>query len=1074
MTMQTCNTMGTPANLATPRPTGFRKQTTTTSRNDTTSGFHLMSCIIIIVYFILTVAIPDKVLALGSNNLPTEQQELAQIWASKLGLDAHHGTREVTCHRSIRKEFDANTASKTRSSSSVVSIQGAEMHSVIVKTIATAMGWHQAAVEEISRAAENFAGNHTFNKSLCFEYTDVHKLSNLDELEAPSDPAINSDDLTGNNNTPDQIMDGGDNSSSSSEPVEQLPTPSSLVLQDQQLAGIESQHQGGQAVKCDRTKEWQTPQRYRKLTRHRNFGDVLINTDESAVHVPVHIYPAESEVMNSIAWSEQLTRVFRENFIKNPRLTNQYIGLQSGFMRLYPAQKWQVARTDPDLYDARMRPWYLAGATSRKDVVILVDSSGSMTGTRRDIARGVVSEILDTLTDNDHFLVLRFSDSIQQVGVPACRGMRVERPPLTVSSGVPLKNTHYYQAPTLLQLQQQAASSDEAGSTTDPTSGANTTKSFVQDLDSLYLLPATGRNVRHLKTNFTIPTAGIANFSNALITAFEVLKKYQNTEKLGSQCNQAIMLITDGSPSDFDEIFRFYNHPNGPVRVFTYLIGREAGDVSNTKMMACRNRGYYAHVINLAEVRETVQQYLPVMARPLVLNGTHPMAWTAAYGELTYQILTDWVWESKRREKARAIWQARLQATSSQTTSDTTGDDSAGGGMVSNNDNQQGQGGLQVHLSQSGGGDSSDLANGDGYGGASGESYEGALFEEEVDRMDLFGYRANGECFWQQRRNDLLTTVVQPVYDRKNETVVTERFLLKNVWTSQDTVMRNARLLGVAAADMKINDLIDLAPSHKLGPNAYTIILTNNGFVMHHPDLRSILEPQSLAGEEADLSPSQLRILKPFFASLDLTQVEHVADHRDDSKLLEIRQAALMGTIGMGRDLRTKRTLDCQKRVQSRTQTLYYMPIGQFPFTSILSVPKYGSHRLDAQVQLRQQQQQQQASSLLFSLGGGSGESLTNYFTTSDYDSWSVHPDYNYCEGPANNTVATLLDMFQRIDKGRSADITWRSTESSNPLSGKIFPDKIVCDKELVQSLVYDAIATFGFSETCKPNFSGE
>lgn len=59
----------------------------------------------------------------------------------------------------------------------------------------------------------------------------------------------------------------------------------------------------------------------------------------------------------------------------------------------------------------------------------------------------------------------------------------------------------------------------------------------------------------------------------------------------GSQCNQAIMLVTDGAPSGYREIFEKYNWPHKPVRVFSYVIGREIIDTAATNWMACANKG---------------------------------------------------------------------------------------------------------------------------------------------------------------------------------------------------------------------------------------------------------------------------------------------------------------------------------------------------------------------------------------------------------------------------------------------------------------------------------------------------
>jgi voltage-dependent calcium channel alpha-2/delta-3 len=97
-----------------------------------------------------------------------------------------------------------------------------------------------------------------------------------------------------------------------------------------------------------------------------------------------------------------------------------------------------------------------------------------------------------------------------------------------------------------------------------------------------------------LKTELPhIETNSIANFSAVLTKAFEILENFR-TDKLGACCNQAIMLVSDGVPYNYEDVFETYNWRNGSlpeVRIFTYLIGKEIADVSKIKWMACANRG---------------------------------------------------------------------------------------------------------------------------------------------------------------------------------------------------------------------------------------------------------------------------------------------------------------------------------------------------------------------------------------------------------------------------------------------------------------------------------------------------
>ncbi|KAG9510520.1 ABC transporter G family member 23, partial [Fragariocoptes setiger] len=967
-------------------------------------------------------------------------------WASRLGTDIYEGTTESGCVRTIKDSFLDKGAT-------IENVDATRMHADMSKDINDLMALYRKAVETLAMKAEYFADNHNFSKALRIAFPDAHKIrdsSKLDEavaveLENLIDRIENvnsfqTDPISGQIIQEQPVM--------SNEALQIMLNSSALTndtstsFAQQPVSQYPAASNGGTPVVGQQ--EWQTPVSYMPLYRHKAFGDLYVNLDHSAVHVPTHIYPAEPAVMNGIAWTSHLTQVFKTNFGRNHRLINQYFASYLGFTRMYPATKWRYS-SEPDLYDARMRPWYVTGSSCPKDVVILVDSSGSMTGSRRDIAKSVVFEILDTLTDNDHFLVLSFSKTVTPIGIPSCSNIKPPKYQPQISS-------QYMVTPGQLSSHTISGGASSAGrnkynnyidgqqAIKDLNDFGSNVSNITNDLASALLLPATGRNLRHVKGNFSITTSDIANFSHALISAFEILQAYNRSKDLGSQCNQAIMLVTDGSPSSFEEIFQRYNYPNIPVRVFTYLIGREVGDVTYTRLMACQNRGYYTHVANLAEVREQVQQYLPVMARPLVLSDYHPVTWTAAYGDLSYQVLTDWAWENKRRERARQFLTESLKSYEEGT-----------------------YGSTPISWLSTG-----DASLDDGAPDVKSLLMERKLNEDDTDsipsedELDVFG---NTEFDSSSRRPDLLTTIVQPVFDRRNTSVLTERVLVKNVWVDKETTARTAQLLGVAACDLKISQMIGMAPSHKLGANGYAILLTNNGYVMHHPDLRALLE---------DAYDRQSKLLKPFFASVDLTHVEHIQtqDHTQasddsrnananteeqlyqfDSRLVAMREQIVKRLTGWD-TLKTKRSIDNQKRAQTREQSFYYGPIKDTPFSFVIALPyPYGAYRVKGQLDIKRKNITPRLS-----------RPLQSYFKPNNMELWTVHPDYYYCEGQANSSVAIILDVIQRVERGLYDDIMWRTSPNSAPFNS---PSKIMCDKDLLMSLLFDAVATYNTPDSC-------
>ena len=60
-------------------------------------------------------------------------------------------------------------------------------------------------------------------------------------------------------------------------------------------------------------------------------------------------------------------------------------------------------------YDPRYRPWYAAAASGPKDVVLVIDCSGSMAGELNRMAKAAATMVVDTLTSADYVAVIKYS-----------------------------------------------------------------------------------------------------------------------------------------------------------------------------------------------------------------------------------------------------------------------------------------------------------------------------------------------------------------------------------------------------------------------------------------------------------------------------------------------------------------------------------------------------------------------------------------------------------------------------------------------------------------------------------------
>lgn len=303
-------------------------------------------------------------------------------------------------------------------------------------------------------------------------------------------------------------------------------------------------------------------------TYDENFKSLQkVNRNESTIQVPVNVYKQDVAINMTAYWTEALDEQFKSNYDTDNELFWQFFCSSNGLFRRYPAAYWSVP-PNVDFFDCRLQSWYIMAAASPKDVIILLDVSGSMTGLRLEIGKKLIEFILDTLSDNDFFNVLTFS-----------------------------KKEHF----------------------------------LFDENDSKYkgiFVQAGKENKMAFKKRLEEfkSTSQQAKLENPLRTVFNLF----NENLTRSNCNKIIMIITDGHADNVDPVFEEFNSEKR-IRVFSFKIGRDMTDPSIIKQLACKNNGEYYHVVTLTDINEHVYEYISVLSRPMALNNVRETAWSNVF-----------------------------------------------------------------------------------------------------------------------------------------------------------------------------------------------------------------------------------------------------------------------------------------------------------------------------------------------------------------------------------------------------------------------------------------------------------
>ncbi|XP_034239825.1 voltage-dependent calcium channel subunit alpha-2/delta-2-like isoform X2 [Thrips palmi] len=285
-----------------------------------------------------------------------------------------------------------------------------------------------------------------------------------------------------------------------------------------------------------------------------------VSLNSSGVHIPLEIFEGYPEILNGLRWSAALDRVFTKNFEEDPTLRWQYFGSARGFMRIYPALRWPENLNPPDLYDVRRRPWYIHSISSPKDIIILIDKSGSVHGQTIDIMKIAVKALIKTLSEDDYVNVAWFNNEVNWV---------------------------------------------------------------VPCLDSLVPATSQNKRVL-LDAVDRLHESNLTSYETALEFAYDAFQRFSESREPweGANCHKAIMFFSDGGTEWPHELSAHLCNESTEdcVRVFTFGCGPHPIPTVILKSMACKTRGYFSSITALGAIQNRIQDYVRVLGRPLVLS----------------------------------------------------------------------------------------------------------------------------------------------------------------------------------------------------------------------------------------------------------------------------------------------------------------------------------------------------------------------------------------------------------------------------------------------------------------------
>ena len=124
--------------------------------------------------------------------------------------------------------------------------------------------------------------------------------------------------------------------------------------------------------------------------------------------------PTDTQVIETVCFTRELDDWFVQKKAGDASFWQNYNGIEptamfmgshNGAFRIFPARHTENCGS----YDPRLRPWYVSASSGPKNVILILDTSGSMQGLRMDLMKEAASRVLQTLTVADRVAIVPFN-----------------------------------------------------------------------------------------------------------------------------------------------------------------------------------------------------------------------------------------------------------------------------------------------------------------------------------------------------------------------------------------------------------------------------------------------------------------------------------------------------------------------------------------------------------------------------------------------------------------------------------------------------------------------------------------